>query len=162
MATLRRGLDFYSTIQAHDGHWPGDNGGPMFLLPGLVRADISNSICSFICQLTNELCANLVRIQWRRTTKFFSLYAWFIHVSFSILSICYCLIFLHLNTWQLRDKIATGHYFIYYWSSRCCVINRASTWDEQIPLQSSGMIIFLYFVTVKYICLIKLPLEQEV
>eukprot|EP00262_Sarcandra_glabra_P020791 TRINITY_DN8448_c0_g2_i1.p1 TRINITY_DN8448_c0_g2~~TRINITY_DN8448_c0_g2_i1.p1 ORF type:complete len:765 (-),score=88.17 TRINITY_DN8448_c0_g2_i1:211-2505(-) len=35
-SALSMALKFYSTIQAHDGHWPGDYGGPLFLLPGLV------------------------------------------------------------------------------------------------------------------------------
>lgn len=30
------GLDFYQQLQMEDGHWPGDYGGPMFLMPGLV------------------------------------------------------------------------------------------------------------------------------
>nr|QUJ17883.1 cycloartenol cynthase [Bupleurum chinense] len=34
--TLKRAISFHASIQACDGHWPGDYGGPMFLMPGLV------------------------------------------------------------------------------------------------------------------------------
>lgn len=35
-STLKRALRSFSTLQADDGFWPGDYGGPLFLLPGLV------------------------------------------------------------------------------------------------------------------------------
>uniref|UniRef100_A0A673YQG4 Terpene cyclase/mutase family member n=1 Tax=Salmo trutta TaxID=8032 RepID=A0A673YQG4_SALTR len=31
-----KGMAFYSQLQAEDGHWAGDYGGPLFLLPGLL------------------------------------------------------------------------------------------------------------------------------
>lgn len=31
-----KGMEFYTKLQAEDGHWAGDYGGPLFLLPGLV------------------------------------------------------------------------------------------------------------------------------
>ena len=31
-----KGFQFYQMLQCDDGHWAGDYGGPMFLMPGLI------------------------------------------------------------------------------------------------------------------------------
>ena len=36
--TLVNGINYFSYLQSEEGHWPGDYGGPMFLLPGLLIA----------------------------------------------------------------------------------------------------------------------------
>lgn len=33
----QKGMEFYSHLQAEDGHWAGDYGGPLFLLPGTTQ-----------------------------------------------------------------------------------------------------------------------------
>ena len=38
MRHLRGAVSFYECLQQEDGHFPGDYGGPMFLMPGLVIA----------------------------------------------------------------------------------------------------------------------------
>ena len=36
LEAARKGYEFYKHLQSDDGHWPGEYGGPMFLMPGLV------------------------------------------------------------------------------------------------------------------------------
>ena len=34
----KAGIGYYATVQADEGVWPGDYGGPLFLMPGLLIA----------------------------------------------------------------------------------------------------------------------------
>ncbi|PHZ13235.1 lanosterol synthase [Rhizopus microsporus ATCC 52813] len=38
LEAARNGFEFYRRLQTEDGHWAGEYGGPMFLLPGLIIA----------------------------------------------------------------------------------------------------------------------------
>ncbi|CAN0447486.1 unnamed protein product, partial [Hapterophycus canaliculatus] len=38
LAAAKKGFAFFQMLQCDDGHWGGDYGGPMFLMPGLIIA----------------------------------------------------------------------------------------------------------------------------
>jgi hypothetical protein len=38
LESAKDGLSYYQMLQCSDGHWAGDYGGPMFLMPGLICA----------------------------------------------------------------------------------------------------------------------------
>ena len=47
--SIYKGVHFYQHLQMEDGHWPGDYGGPLFLLPGLIIASYISDSPFFPC-----------------------------------------------------------------------------------------------------------------
>jgi len=56
---LRSALGFYEQLQCADGHWPGDYGGPMFLMPGLVIACYVTGVLNTVLSAAHQ--AEMVR-----------------------------------------------------------------------------------------------------
>ncbi|CAI5507088.1 unnamed protein product, partial [Closterium sp. Naga37s-1] len=55
--TLRRAVRFYETIQAEDGHWAGDYGGPLFLMPGLlITLHVTGALDQVLTAESKSLC----------------------------------------------------------------------------------------------------------
>lgn len=58
--TCLQGWEFYAKLQQPDGHWAGDYGGPMFLLPGLVitaniaKVDLGHRASAMTTYLLNQ------------------------------------------------------------------------------------------------------------
>ncbi|KAN0060054.1 Lanosterol synthase (Oxidosqualene--lanosterol cyclase) [Thecaphora frezii] len=64
LEAARNGLSFYRHLQSEDGHWAGEYGGPMFLLPGLI-------IGMYVTQtpIPEEWRIEIARYLWNRADK---------------------------------------------------------------------------------------------
>ena len=51
-----KGMEFYHLLQAEDGHWAGDYGGPLFLLPG--KGHVLSTTIHVYKSLSVELCTD--------------------------------------------------------------------------------------------------------
>ncbi|EEB97513.1 hypothetical protein MPER_03149, partial [Moniliophthora perniciosa FA553] len=60
-SAAKKGYEFYKNLQANDGHWPGEYGGTLFMLPAIV---IGSFICGmgFTTEERSELCRYLINL----------------------------------------------------------------------------------------------------
>ena len=61
LQSLLKGFDYYQSLQMEDGHWPGDYGGPMFLMPGLL---ITLYVTGADADLTPQQRSEMIRYLW--------------------------------------------------------------------------------------------------
>jgi hypothetical protein len=92
-----KGMNYYGTLQMEDGHWPGDYGGPMFLMPGLI-------ITMYVTGADEELITpqhrvEMIRYLWNHQSPDGG---WGLHIEFVF----------HCRHCKFADDVATRANFI--------------------------------------------------
>jgi lanosterol synthase len=64
LEAAQNGFAFYRHLQANDGHWPGEYGGVMFLLPGLIIGSYVTGV-----GFTLEERLEFIRLLFNRANK---------------------------------------------------------------------------------------------
>lgn len=60
-----KGMSFYSHLLAEDGHWAGDYGGPLFLLPGKDKSSFSMlSLCFVLARILQPSINTVMEISF--------------------------------------------------------------------------------------------------
>ncbi|XP_078153998.1 cycloartenol Synthase-like [Carex rostrata] len=163
---LEKALDYFSAIQAKDGHWPGDLPGPLFLTPLLVIVlYVTESFHVLSSEHRKELCRYMYNLQHKDG-------GWGLHAEMPSCMICTALNYtalrllgeeadeeaMHMARKWIHDR--GGVTMIASWGKLLLSVLGVYEWSGMMPMPPELFLLpsFLPIHPGKYFCRIRLIL----